>query len=234
MTTALRKFAPISCALLVACGQPADPANEVGTAAEELTGTPLRYLAFNVGNASITYGCWEYKLCRSQDVANLRNYIATWKPDVVLLSEVYRAAQLTGGMNYGPILPDGYTGMCGQSRDRYTGALAAYDASNASHEHECIAWKKSRVSMVTGSAQSEYGRNDAYGQGNCDYDVTGFKVDLLLDGSIPLTAVSAHPQSGSDSACRTEEIARYWSRLATGARTIIGGDFNTESVTELQ
>ena len=228
--TTLRSLAPVMCLLLAACGQP----YEVGTTAAELTGTPLRYLAINVGNASPQYGCWEYKLCRSGDVANLRSYIATWKPDVVLLTEVYRAAQLTGGMNYGPILPDGYTGVCGQSRDRYTGALATYDASNASHEHECIAWKKSRLSMVTGSALSAYGRNDAYGQSNCDYDFTGFKVNLTVDGAVPLTAVIAHPQAGSNSSCRTEEIARYWSTLATGTRTIIGGDFNTESTAELQ
>jgi hypothetical protein len=34
-----------------------------------------------------------------------------------------------------------------------------------------------------------------------------------------------HPDSG-DASCRTEEIARYWSTLATEAKTIIGGDFN--------
>jgi hypothetical protein len=29
-------------------------------------GVPLRYLAINVGNASLQYGCWEYKLCRPE------------------------------------------------------------------------------------------------------------------------------------------------------------------------
>src|SRR3972149_3993323 len=132
--------------------------------------TNPRYLAINVGNASPQYGCWEYKLCRAQDVQNLRNYIATWQPDVIMLSEVYRAAQLTGTANNGPILPGGYTGVCGESRDRYSGALVAYNAANASHEHECIAWKTSRLSYVSGSAASAFGRNDAYGQSNCSYD----------------------------------------------------------------
>jgi len=220
-------------ALALACGGPAGSDPELSTEARQLAGTPLRYLAINAGNASILYGCWEYKLCRSTDVANLRSYIATWKPDVIMLSEVYRSAQLTGTANYGPILPAGYTGQCGQSRDRSTGALAAYDAANASHEHECVAWKTSRLSLVAGSARSAYGRNDSWGQSNCNYDFTGFKVDLTLDGSIPLTAVAVHPDSGTAS-CRTEEIARYWSTLATGTRTILGGDFNTESSAELQ
>ena len=70
-----------------------------------LAGTPLRYLAINVGNASLQYGCWEYKLCRAQDVANIRNYIGTWKPDVILLSEVLREAQLTGASDNVPIHP---------------------------------------------------------------------------------------------------------------------------------
>lgn len=223
--------------LFLACGD-AELAHEVdidgGTATEAaLAGTPLRYLAINVGNASWQYGCWEYKLCRSVDVANLRAYIAAWKPDVIVLSEVYRAAQLTGTAMYGPILPAGYTGRCGQSRDRYSGALVAYNAADASHEHECVAWKTSRVTEVAGSARSAYGRNDTWGKSNCDYDFTGFEVDLVLDGAIALTAVAVHPDSRNAS-CRTEEIARYWSTLATGARTLVGGDFNTESVSELQ
>jgi hypothetical protein len=125
--------------------------------------TNLRYLAINAGNASPQYGCWEYKLCRAQDVQHLRDYIAAWQPDVVMLSEVYRSAQLTGTANNGPILPAGYTGMCGESRDRNTGALVSWDAANASHEHECVAWKTSRLSYVAGSAKSAYGRNDSYG-----------------------------------------------------------------------
>lgn len=195
--------------------------------------TNLRYLAINVGNASPQYGCWEYKLCRAQDVQNLRNYIAAWQPDIIMLSEVYRQAQLTGTTNNGPILPPGYTGICGESRDRDTGALVAYDAPNASHEHECVAWKTSRLSLVAGSAQSAYGRNDSYGRSNCAYDFTGFRVRLVLDGTRTVTAVAVHPDSGNAS-CRTEEIARYWSALADGAYTIIGGDWNTDSDTEIQ
>jgi hypothetical protein len=196
-------------------------------------GTTFRYLAINVGNASPQYGCWEYKLCRAQDVQNLRNYIATWKPDIIVLSEVYRAAQLTGTANNGPILPAGYTGVCGQSRDRNTGALVAYNAANASHEHECVAWKTSRVSMVAGSALSAYGRNDTYGKSNCNYDFTGFRANLRLDGAYTVTAVATHPDSGNAS-CRTEEISRYWSQLAVGSYTIIGGDWNTASDGEIQ
>lgn len=195
--------------------------------------TSLRYLAINVGNASPQYGCWEYKLCRAQDVQNLRNYIAAWQPDIIMLSEVYRAAQLTGTANNGPILPPGYTGMCGESRDRNTGALVAYNAPGASHEHECVAWKTSRLRLVAGSAKSAYGRNDSYGKSNCNYDFTGFRVKLVLDGARTITAVAVHPDSGNAS-CRTEEIARYWSTLADGTYTIIGGDWNTESDSEIQ
>jgi len=198
-----------------------------------LAQTPLRSLAINVGNASPQYGCWEYKLCRAGDVAHLRSYIATWQPDVIMLSEVYRADQLTGTAANGPILPPGYTGMCGQSRDRTTGTLVAWNAANASHEHECVAWKTSRAAYVPDSALSAYGRNDAYGKSNCGYDFTGFRVRLLIDGAKTVTAVALHPNS-SNASCRTEEISRYWSTLAVGETVIIGGDWNTDSDSEIQ
>jgi hypothetical protein len=206
----------------------------------------LRYLAINVGNASPQFKCWEYKLCRAKDVKNIRNYIATWKPDIIMLSEVYRAEQLTGNGANEPILPQGYIGMCGESRDRYTNKLAKWNAENASHEHECVAWN-SRLSLIANSAKSAYGRNDAYGLNyvttkfdsyenpppNCNYDFTGFRVQLMLEGEIPITAVAMHPNS-SNATCRIEEIKRYWSTLAEGNRVIIGGDWNTNSNKELQ
>jgi hypothetical protein len=232
--------------LTSACGgtepEPAqEPSRPLARALQELGepgiaavgGTPLRYLAINVGNASPQYGCWEYKLCRPEDVADVRAYIQAWKPDIIMLSEVYRAAQLTGTANGGPLLPAGYTGVCGKSVDRYTGAAAAYNAANASHEHECIAWKTSRLSLVAGSERSAPGRNDSWGQSNCNYDFTGFRATLMLDGKYPITAVAVHPDSG-DVNCRTEEIGRYWRELAQGSRVIIGGDFNTGSASELQ
>ena len=198
-------------------------------------GVPLRYLALNVGNfLNLFPPCWEGKLCRKGDVEDLRAYIDTWQPDVILLSEVFREAQLTGTENFGPILPDGYAGKCGESRDRETGELVAWDAENASHEHECVAWKTSRLSYVDGSALSAYGRNDDYGKANCPYETTGFRVRLKLDGVSTITAVATHPHA-TNAECRTEEISRYWSDLVgEDAAVIIGGDFNTDSDVELQ
>ncbi len=199
---------------------------DAGTGAP-LDPAPLRVLAINVGNASPQFGCFEYKLCRAQDIDHLKQYLDVWRPDVVLVSEVLRAEQLA------EFLPPGYDGRCGESRDRHTGEPAAWDAADASHEHECVAWDTARVTEIDGSARSAYGRNDAYGQDKCNYDFTGFAVDLQVDGAYPLTAVAIHPDS-QDGGCRTEEIARYWSALATGARTVIGGDWNTDSDDELQ
>ncbi|HEY3446222.1 MAG TPA: endonuclease/exonuclease/phosphatase family protein [Myxococcales bacterium] len=193
---------------------------------------PLRYLSANLGNASFQFGCWEYKLCRPQDVQHLREYIALWRPDVVLLSEVYRADQLEGLANGGPILPEGWRGVCGKSLDRETGQPAAFDAPGASHEHECVAWKTSRVALVPGSAESAYGRNDAKGKTDCSYDFTGFRARLEVDGRAELTAVVVHPDS-QNAECRVEEIGRYWSRLATGRNVVVAGDWNTESYDEI-
>jgi hypothetical protein len=199
--------------------------------------THLRYLAVNTGNASPLFGCWEYKLCRASDVKSLHDYIAYWKPDIIMLSEIYSQEQLTGSAMNGPILPSGYTGMCGESCDRNTGARAAFDAEDASHEHECIAWKESRLSYVKDSALSAYGRNDDYGKEQCNYDFTGFRVQLLLE--LPegiheaITAVAVHPNS-SKTECRNEEISRYWSLLACKGKTVTGGDWNTEKDDELQ
>jgi hypothetical protein len=190
----------------------------------------LRYLAINVGNASPEFHCWEYKLCRKQDVEKIRNYIATWEPDIILLSEVYRAEQLMGKAVNGPILPEGYTGICGESRDRDTDRLVAWNAKNASHEHECIAWN-SRLSLVKNSPKSAYGNNEK--KRKCNYDFTGFRARLLLDNRLVITAVTVHPNS-SKKPCRIEEISRYWSTLAKGDRVIIGGDWNTSSDKEIQ
>jgi len=210
------------------------PAPAATQTAGEPAGIPLRYLAMNVGNGSPLYGCWKFKLCREEDVRHVREYIDAWQPDVILLSEVYRAAQLTGTEVFGPILPAGYDGICGQSRDRFTGKLASWYADNASQEHECVAWKTSRLSYVEGSALSAYARNDDYGKRYCRYDVTGFRVRLLLEGTTTITAVAVHPNSTS-AACRTDEIGRYWRDLAgNDPAVIIGGDLNTNRDEELQ
>lgn len=189
---------------------------------------PLRYLAMNVGNASPYFGCWEYKLCRAEDVKNIRNYIAIWKPDIILLSEVYRTEQLTGAVKNESILPKNYTGICGESRDRYTNQIAKWNAKNASHEHECIAWKISRLSLIKDSPKSSYGRS----LNQCNYDFTGFRVKLRLDKQKIITAITVHPNS-FHAKCRFEEISRYWSTLAEG-NVIIGGDWNTEDENEIQ
>lgn len=199
-------------------------------------GIPLRYLAINVGNVARSLTgpvCWEYKLCQADVVQALRGYIAEWKPDVVMLSEVFEAAQLTHAVANGPVLPDGWTAACGASLDRFSGEPAAPDAPNASHQHECVAWKTERLSYVDGSARSAYGRNDAYGRSKCPYDFTGFRVRLQL-GDHTVTAVAVHPNSAVSSKCRREEIARYWSELADGERTVIGGDWNTSQDRDLQ
>jgi hypothetical protein len=194
---------------------------------------PVRVLAINVGNASPQYGCWEYKLCRSQDVVALRGYIETWQPDIIMLSEVLRAAQLDGLSDNGPILPEGYAGRCGESLDRDSLESAAWNAADASHEHECIAWKTARVTPVEDSAASAYGRNDDWGRGNCSFDFTGFRMRLMVDDSLEVTAVAVHPNS-QQADCRTEEIGRYWDELAEGERLVIGGDWNTEDLAEIQ
>lgn len=195
---------------------------------QELTvpgGTPLRYLAINVGNVT-PFTCWEYKLCQADVASRIRSYIATWQPDVLMLSEVYGHWQLDQAWSGGPILPAGYAGQCGVSTD-VNGNVVGYADSDASHEHECIAWKTSRVKPVSGSGKT------APGVSGCNRDFTGFRMHLVLDNTHLLTAVAVHPDSGNTS-CRTSEISNYWSQLATGKKTIIGGDWNTDVDTELQ
>eukprot|EP01027_Heterolobosea_sp_BB2_P024661 GEZU01037207.1.p1 GENE.GEZU01037207.1~~GEZU01037207.1.p1 ORF type:complete len:252 (-),score=43.91 GEZU01037207.1:142-861(-) len=119
---------------------------------------------------------------------------------------------------------------------------AAWDEPDASHEHECIAWKKSRLQYVNGTAQSVYGRNDAWGQKNCDFDFTSFRVALELalpsqvkqyrlkqqgdDAPFIINAVIVHPDSKKEE-CRTYETAQYWKYQPQGFKnTIIGGDWN--------
>lgn len=202
------------------------------TTTSSTTGEPaapvtLRALFINVGNASPQFDCFEYKLCRPQDGASVRAYIAEWQPDVIALSEVLRADQLQSATDGGPILPPGYAGVCGESRDRASGEPAAWDADDASHEHECVAWNTARVELVPGGTRSVYGAD------GCNYDFTGFAADLRLDGAHALTVVAVHPDS-QEAGCRAQEIARYWSELAQGERVLIGGDWNSDSDDELQ
>lgn len=194
---------------------------------------PLRYLSANVGNTDLIV-CWETKLCKEEVAAKLRAYITAWQPDVVLLSEVQRAEQLKLAGSGGPLLPPGYDGLCGESRDRDSDELVAWNAERASHEHECVAWKQARVSYVPGSARSARGRNDDYGKGQCEYHFTSLRVDLVLEGSFALTAVTVHPDASIlSSDCRTEEIQRTWSELADAPHVIIGGDWNSDSAEEI-
>lgn len=224
------------CAKVVrGAGRECDAAPQVElTSSEEVDfANYLRYLAINVGNVDPRCTSVEYKLCLPQDARDVWRYIRDWRPDVIVMSEVARETQLNS-----PILPPGWRGICGKSVDRRSGAPAAWNAANASHEHECVAWKTSRVSLVEGSAASAYGRNDQYGQSGalgptCGYDFTGFRVRLRLDGFSTITAVAIHPDSKNKD-CRTEEISRYWTKLADGSLTLIGGDWNTDSDAELQ
>jgi len=215
---------------------------------------PLRYLAINVGNATLL-GCagrFESKLCDPRVATAVRAYIAFWQPDVVMLSEAYNYHQFALGRTIGvkgdnvggPVLPPGYGGFCDTSVDRFTHRQVAYNAPNASHEHECVGWKLSRL-RNTDNGASEFGRNDRFALKNrlfvgttCSYDFTAFGVGLsvIKHPRIRFHAVAEHPESeGSPVAssyhrqCRIEEIDRYWAHWGVGP-LIIGGDWNTQSV----
>ncbi len=191
----------------------------------------LRYLAINVGNVSLN--CWESKLCENSPATNLRNYIQTWSPDIIMISEVYKRTQLDSTDEAGPILPSGYSCDCGKSINRNDSLPASWDAADASHEHECIAWKTALFTMVPNSAKSVFGRNDTYGIQNCEYDFTAHSVQLIYKNFDTITPVALHPNSTFPQ-CRTYEINKYWSEWSQGNKVIIGGDWNTELVSELQ
>lgn len=177
----------------------------------------IRVLSANVGNADLS--CPEYKLCDPQVMKNIKKYIQTWKPDLLLFSELLRSSQLK------EIIPDEYTGICGKSVDRRTGEPAEWDSPSSSHEHECIAWRKDKLEMIPNSQKSSYGRNDLIGKFKCKYDFTGFRAMFKFE-DIVLNAVVVHPNS-MFSDCRVYEIDQYWKTLASNStRTIVAGDFN--------
>lgn len=181
----------------------------------------------NVGNAGDT--CWESKLCVPSVVASLRSFISTYSPDILLLAEVMHAGQLQSTEAGGPLLPEGYAASCDVSEFR-TGAAASWNASGASHEHECVAWKISRIRALQNESASLRGLNDTFGASHCHYDFTAHAVPLILPSGALLTAVAVHPDS-QQKECRVAEIASYWTYLATNASRltssfIIGGDWN--------
>ncbi len=190
----------------------------LGTAAGT---TPLRYMSANVGNAAVGPGtCFEHKLCNATVAANIAAFVTAYRPDVVLLMEVLRAAQLP------QLCPAAdYDGACGLSVSRVDGAPALWNASNASHQHECVCWKRNRFTLLANA--SEYGRNDDFGKAHCHYDFTAFAVTLLdrRAGATNITFVAVHPDSVS-SKCKDYEISNYWSKLARG-RAVVSGDWNS-------
>lgn len=225
---------------------------------------PLRYLAINVGNLR-ALDDYALKLSEADVVGRIKNYLTNWQPDVILLSEVFDSRQLNQDLfynnsvlgfpvreNIGNLLPEGYAGRCGESRFRNGTVANPPNQPGASHEHECIAWKTSRLTYVEGSARSERGADSAalgFEPDECNYDFTAFRVKLKLKGvKEPITAVTIHPKSGmplsvpnhdaqdnAASACRKDTIRRVWQNLVgSNPNVIIGGDWNTDLPAELQ
>ena len=217
----------------------------------------LRYLAINAGNVAPTCRNYEYKLCSADTSDQIHGYIATWMPDVVLISEVLDEPQLdrvlhdgdlrVGGdpsSNLGgPVLPVGYDHVCHPSVDRTTGVADAshpLDDAAASHRHECVAWRKDRLALV--SEAHVFGANTPELRAKCNYDFTAQAATLRIletdDGSgepIEVTGIAPHPASDSeDAVCRKDILARMWRELAQGPRVFLGGDFNTDAGDELQ
>gem|GEM_PF-3197556 len=218
----------------------------------------LRYLAINIGNVSLNCRAYEYKLCTPDVSDRVRDYIATWKPDVVLLSEVLDEPQLdrvlhdsdlrAGGSTTsnlgGPVLPPelGYAHACHSSLNRFTGVARdaqPLDDPDASHRHECVAWRKDRFALV--DAAHVLGPNTPELRSKCHYDFTMQAATLRMRDAedesgapIDVTGIAVHPASDTDDlACRKDTIARMWSELATKPRVFVGGDFNTGVGSEL-
>ena len=217
----------------------------------------LRYLAINIGNVSINCRSYEFKLCTPAISEAVHEYIATWRPDVILLSEVLDEPQLdrvlhdsdirAGGSTTsnlgGPVLPPGYDHVCHPSVNRDDGTASGktpLDDEAASHRHECVAWRKDRLSLA--SAAHVFGPNSPALRTKCNYDFTAQAATLRMTGTddgtgrpIEVTAIAPHPASDSeDAACRIDTIARMWKELANKPRVIVGGDFNTGVGSELQ
>lgn len=189
----------------------------------------------------------------------MRDYIATWKPDVVLVSEVLDEPQLdrvlhdsdirAGGSPTsnlgGPILPPelGYAHVCHPSVNRVDGAVHnehPLDDKAASHRHECVAWRKDRLELA--SEGHVLGPNSEALKTKCNYDFTAQAATLRLlqsdDGTgkpIEVTGIAPHPASDSeDVECRKDTVRRMWKELANKPRVFLGGDFNTGVAAELQ
>ncbi len=207
----------------------------------------LRYLAINIGNVSIDCRDYEYKLCAHDTGERIRSYIATWKPDVVMLSEVLDEPQLdrvlhdsdirAGGNPQsdlgGPVLPPelGYDHVCHASvsrDDNQAHDIHPFDTPNTSHRHECVAWRRDRLSLVR--------EKHVFGPvlSKCNYDFTMQAATLKL-GTHEVTGIAVHPASDSeDVICRTDTIRRMWKELANEPNVFVGGDWNTPNEAELQ
>jgi hypothetical protein len=183
--------------------------------------TPLRYMSANVGNACVSGGCcWEDKLCSGVVAGHLSSFIQKFEPDVVLLMEVLRRTQVPSICSSSV-----YAFDCGASLNRFNLSLASFNATNASHEHECVCWKLDRFALQ--ASTSADGRNDDYGKQHCHFDFTGFAVTLLDKATEDnITFVAVHPDS-MQKECKLEEIARYWELAKATPKAVVAGDWNS-------
>lgn len=211
-------------ALTACAADSADPASEGADQAEALasSGYHVRYLAMNVGNVAAGCSPFENKLCTPDVSDQIRAYITTWKPDVILVSEVLDEPQLTrtifesdvlkkGNKTRnlgGPILPSipalPYAVSCHASVDRNTGltdTTFVMDNDKASHRHECIVYNTSKFELL--SADHVFGSNTtATDKADCHYDFTARSAELRFLGGkdkngndIVITAIAVHPPS---------------------------------------
>lgn len=112
------------------------------------------------------------------------------------------------------------------------------DKGDWSHGHECVAWRRDKFKKA--GEMAVFGKD---ADANCHHDFTIEMADLesIKHPGFIITAVAVHPQSDTrwprdtttDIACRKDEIARAFAALAGKAHVVMGGDFNTESMAEI-
>jgi hypothetical protein len=234
-----------------ACASSGPPAEEAESAivAASLP-AHVRYLAINVGNVTSACGAYEYKLCEHDTSARIRDYITEWRPDVVLVSELLDEAQLDRVLHDsdvhfmgsadsdlgGPVLPPelGYDHVCHGNVDRLDGSthlLFPLDLPSGSHRHECVAWRRDRLALV--SEAHVLGPDSPDLSPRCNYDFTMQAATLrLLRTGDELTGIATHPDS-TNATCRTDTIARMWREFGDRPRVFVGGDWNTADEHEL-
>ena len=208
-------------------------------------GIHLRVLTANVGNLD---GVWKKKdlcpgyyqgaQCEPKTELQIAKALAAYRPDIVVLNEVFDADYCAGKNEKDPrwICNDHKNRSPYQQARRYLGAGYTIVCDGIAH-YDCIGIKASRFTvkecasgkLCVSGAQTPAHPPACKGIGS----ITSVSAAHLTLGGRGITVINGHPLNAVDytgDACRHAQYKQIFETLADPQRTLIMGDMNGDPI----